>query len=263
MQLSFTRRVNRPRGWDTNPFLDVSDPFSYRQGNPNLKPEDVYSYELSYNKFWPTVTFISTVYFRQTNDVIQRFTRFLEDQPGVTLTTPENLSRQRSTGLEMIGKIDVLKAWNFTANLNLYQQNIIGAPINGTLENSGFSWDANVTNNITLPYRITMQIKADYRAPQVMAQGTRNAMYGVDAGAKYDFPNKQSSLSLNLRNVLNTRNWSMTSDIPGATTDFKRYMQGPVASLTYSYRFGKTTFKAKKQKKQDQVEQQNPDEGSF
>jgi outer membrane receptor protein involved in Fe transport len=263
LQLSYSRRVNRPRGWDTNPFLDVSEPLSYRQGNPNLKPEDVHAYEFSYNKFWPKVTFISSVYFRQTNDVIQRFTRSLEEQPGVTLTTPENLTRERSTGLEMIGKIDVLKAWNFTANVNLFQRNIQGVPEYGILENSGFSWDANVTNNITLPYNISLQIKADYNAAQVMAQGKRNAMFGMDAGAKYDFPNKKSSLSLNVRNVLNTRNWSMTTDIPGAFTDFKRYMQGPVASLTYSYRFGNTTFKAKKPKKADQQEQQGPDEGSF
>ena len=262
LQLNYSRRVNRPRGWDTNPFLDVSEPLSHRQGNPNLKAEDVHAYEFSYNKFWPKVTFISSVYFRQTNDVIQRV-RSAPDADGVTLTTPENLTRERSTGLELIGKIDVLKAWNFTANANLYQQNIQGVPEYGILENSGFSWNANITNNITLPYKITLQVKADYNAPQVMAQGKRNAMYGMDAGAKYDFPNKKSSLSLNVRNVLNTRNWSMTSDIPGAFTDFKRYMQGPWASLTYSYRFGQSTFKAKKTKRGDQQEQQGPDEGSF
>jgi len=262
LQLNYSRRVNRPRGWDTNPFLDVSEPLSHRQGNPNLKAEDVHAYEFSYNKFWPKVTFISSVYFRQTNDVIQRV-RSSPDADGVTLTTPENLTRERSTGLELIGKIDVLKAWNFTANANLYQQNIQGVPEYGILENSGFSWNANVTNNITLPYKITLQVKADYSAPQVMAQGRRNAMFGMDAGAKYDLPNKKSSLSLNVRNVLNTRNWSMTSDIPGAFTDFKRYMQGPWASLTYSYRFGQSTFKAKKPKRGDQQEQQGPDEGSF
>ncbi|MET3112816.1 outer membrane receptor protein involved in Fe transport [Pedobacter sp. CG_S7] len=262
VQLSYSRRVNRPRGWDTNPFLDTSEPLNYRQGNPNLKPEDVHAYEFSYNKYWPSVTFISSVYFRQTNDVIQRV-RTAPDEEGITLTTPENLTSEKSTGLELIGKIDVLKAWNFTANVNLFQRNIKGVPEYGILENSGFSWDANVTNNITLPYSITLQIKADYRAPQVVALGKRNAMFGADAGAKYDFPNKKSSLSLNVRNVFNTRNWSMTTTNPGTTIDFKRYMQGPMASLTYSYRFGKTDFQAKRTKKSDQQEPQGSEEGSF
>ena len=263
VQLSYSRRVNRPRGWDTNPFLDTSEPLNYRRGNVNLKPEDVHAYEFSYNKYWTGITFISSVYYRQTNDVIQRV-RSLPDEEGITITTPQNLTSQRNTGLELIGKFDVLKAWNFTANANFFQSNIKGVPEFGILENSGFSWDANVTNNITLPYRITLQIRADYRAPQVMAQGKRNAMYGMDAGMKYDLPNKKSSLSLNVRNVLNTRNWSMTTSANNTNIDFERFMQGPVASLTYSYRFGSTTFQSKKPKKgEQQQDQQGPDEGSF
>jgi outer membrane receptor protein involved in Fe transport len=262
VQLSYSRRVNRPRGWDTNPFLDTSEPLNYRQGNVNLKPEDVNAYEFSYNKYWPSITFISTVYYRQTTDVIQRV-RSLPDENGITITTPQNLTRERNTGLELIGKFDVLKAWNFTANANLFQSNIKGVPEFGVVESGGFSWDANVTNNITLPYHITLQVRADYRSAQVMAQGKRNAMYGMDAGLKYDLPNKQSSLSLNVRNVLNSRNWSMTTNANNTLVDFERNMRGPVASLTYSYRFGKTTFAKKPKKAEPQQDQQGPDEGTF
>lgn len=262
VQLSYSRRVNRPRGWDTNPFLDTSDPLNYRQGNPNLRPEDVHAYELSYNKFWPKVTFITTAYLRQTNDVIQRV-RSLPDSLGITITTPQNLAKQVATGLELIGKIDLLKAWNFTANVNLYHSKITGAVQNDLLNNSGFSWDANLTNNFILPHNITLQIKGDYNAEQVLAQGTRRAMYGLDAGAKYDFKNKKSSLSLNVRNILDSRNWSMVTKTTGTLIDFKRYMTGPMASITYSYRFGKTDFSFKKNKKPEQQQEQRPDEGSF
>jgi outer membrane receptor protein involved in Fe transport len=261
LQLSYSRRVNRPRGWDTNPFIDVSDPLNYRQGNPNLKPEDVHAFELSYSKFWPKVTFISTAYLRQTNDVIQRI-RTEPDQNGITTTTPQNLTKELSSGLELIGRFDVTKAWNFTANANLYQSKIDGVPAFGIVDNSGFTWNANLTNNFVLPYNITLQIKGDYRARQVMAQGTRNAMYGVDAGAKYDFKNKKSSLSLNVRDIFNTRNWSMTTTTNNSVVDFRRYMQGTMASLTYSYRFGKTSFSPKKGKKPDQQEMRS-DEESF
>lgn len=261
VQLSYSRRVNRPRGWDTNPFLDVSDPLNYRQGNPNLKPEDVHAFELSYSKFWPKVTFISTAYMRQTNDVIQRI-RTEPDDNGITITTPENLTKEISSGLELIGRFDVVKAWNFTANANLYQSKINGVPAFGIIENSGFTWNANLTNNFVLPYGITLQVKGDYRARQVMAQGTRNAMYGLDAGAKYDFKNKKSSLSLNVRDIFNTRAWSMTTSTNNSITDFRRYMQGTMGNITYSYRFGKTDFKSKKGKRPDQSEMRS-DEESF
>lgn len=260
LQLSYTRRVNRPRGWDTNPFLDVSDPLNYRRGNPNLKPEDVHSFELAYSKFWKKVTLISTAYLRQTNDVIQRI-RTDPDQNGITITTPENLNKQINSGLELIGRVDVVKAWNFTANANFYQNKIYGTPSFGTIDNSGFTWDANLTNNFVLPYNITLQIRGDYRAKQVLAQGTRNPMYGVDAAAKYDFKNKKSSLSFNIRDIFKTRAWSVTTTTEASVIDFRRYMLGQVASLTYSYRFGKTDFTPKR-KRPDQQESR-PDEESF
>lgn len=260
VQLSYSRRVNRPRGWDTNPFLDVSDPLNYRRGNPNLRPEDVHAFELSYSKFWPKVTLTSSAYLRQTNDVIQRV-RTEPDENGVTITTPQNLTRNYASGLELISKVDVLKAWNFTGNVNLYQSKIVGVPAFGIVENSGFSWNANLTNNFVLPYSVTLQIRGEYRAAEVMAQGKRNAMYGVDAGAKYDFKDKKSSLSLNVRDVFNTRAWSMSTDANNTVIDFKRRMQGTMANLTYSYRFGKTDFTSKK-KRPDQQEMRS-DEESF
>ncbi|MES2651548.1 MAG: TonB-dependent receptor [Bacteroidota bacterium] len=261
VQLSYSRRVNRPRGWDTNPFLDVSDPLNYRQGNPNLQPEDVHAFELSYSRFWKKFSIISSAYMRQTNDVIQRI-RTEPDVNGITITTPQNLTRNIASGLELIGKFDLVKKWNFTANVNLYQSKIQGVPAFGIVENAGFSWNANLTNNFTLPLGITLQIKGDYRAAEVMAQGKRNAMYGMDAGGKYDFKDKKSSLSLNIRDVFASRRWSMTTEGSTSIVDFSRQMQGTMANLTYSYRFGKTAFGFKKTKKPDE-QGGRPDEESF
>jgi outer membrane receptor protein involved in Fe transport len=261
LQLSYSRRVNRPRGWDTNPFLDVSDPLLHRQGNVNLKPEDVHAFELSYSKYFAKWSLISTAYMRRTNDVIQRI-RTEPDANGVTIVTPQNLTRNVSSGLELIGRFDLYKSWNFTANVNLYQSKIIGVPAFGIIENSGFSYNANITNNFVLPYGITMQLRGEYRSREVMAQGTRRSMYGLDAGAKYDLMNKKASLSLNIRDVFSTRKWQQTTGGTFSITDFSRYQQGTMANLTFSYRFGKTDFNFKKTKKSD--EQNNrPDEESF
>jgi len=260
VQLSYSRRVNRPRGWDTNPFLDVSDPLNYRQGNPNLQPEDVHAFELSYSKFWKAVTFTSSAYVRQTNDVIQRV-RSNPNEEGITITTPRNLTNSVNSGLELIGRVDVVKAWNFTGNVNLYQSKIKGVPEFEIVENSGFSWNANLTNNFVLPYSITLQVRAEYRAAEVMAQGTRNANFGMDAGAKYDFKDKKSSLSLNIRDVFNSRRWTMTTNTTTTNIDFSRRMQGTMANLTYSYRFGKTLFNNTKKKPTQQ--ENRSDEESF
>ena len=261
VQASYTRRVNRPRPWDTNPFLDVSDPLNYRGGNPNLLPEDVHSFELSYSKYFKKVTFTSSLYFRQTNDVIQR----VRSTPvnGIITSTPQNLTNQINSGLELIGRFDLVKALNFTTNVNLYQAKFAGDSRFDIAPTSGFSWNANVTGNLTVAKNVSLQVRGDYRGPEVMAQGKRNAMYGIDGGAKYDFPNKKASLSFNIRDILNTRRWNMTTEDRSTIVDFERRMQGTMGSFTFSYRFGKTLFNnTKKPKKEDQQESR-PDEGSF
>lgn len=259
LQLNYSRRVNRPRPWDTNPFTDYSNRMNWRRGNPNLLPEDVHSFELSYSKFWPKVTLISSAYMRRTNDLIQRV-RTAPDSDGVTITTPYNLTKDLSSGFEFISKVDVIKAWNFTANVNVYHSDIAAAPAYGIKGNSGFSWNTNVTNNFVLPYSITLQVKTEYESDEVMAQGKRNANWSTDAGAKYDFPGKQASLSFNVRDVFNTRKWSMEFEDDFTNTEFQRRRYGPVGNLTFSYRFGKTTFQ-KKSKKSDQ--EMRSDEESF
>jgi len=260
LQLSYSRRVNRPRGWDTNPFLDVSDPFNHRRGNVNLMPEDVHAFELSHSKFFKKFSLVSSVYLRRTNDVIQRV-RTDPDAEGITLTIPQNLTSSTNTGLELIGRFDFVKKWNFTANVNLYQRNIKGVPQFGIVDNDGFSYNANLTNNFTLPYGISLQIRGEYRSKEVMAQGTRKAMYGIDGGAKMDFYDKKASLSLNVRDLFNTRKWQMQTIGNTSVIDFSRYMLGRMANLTLSYRFGKNDFNFKKTKK----EQEGPrsDEENF
>jgi len=261
VQLSYTRRVNRPRPWDTNPFLDVSEPFNYRQGNPNLLPEDVHSFELGYSKYFKKVTLTSSLYFRQTNDVIQR----VRSTPvnGIITSTPQNLTNQINTGLELIGRFDLVKALNFTTNVNLYQAKFAGDTRFDIPTSSGFSWNANITANLTVAKDVSLQLRGDYRAPEVMAQGKRNAMYGIDGGAKYDFPNKKASLSFNVRDVFNTRRWSMTTEDRATIVDFERQMQGTMGNLTFSYRFGKTLFNSTKKNKKDDQQENRPDEGSF
>lgn len=261
LQLSYTRRVNRPRAWDTNPFLDVSDPLNYRQGNPNLLPEDVHSYELAYSKYWKKVTFTSSVYIRQTNDLVTRV-RSEPNAAGIITSTPQNLTKGINSGLELIGRFDVIKALNFTTNVNLYQSKIDGVPAFGIVDNSGFSWNANLTANLTVVKSVSVQMRGDYRAAEIMAQGKRNAMWGLDGGAKYDFPNKKASLSLNIRDIFNTRMWSMTTNSGTTMVDFQRRMRGTMGSLTFSYRFGKSTFNYNKPKKTEQQDNR-PDEGSF
>ena len=50
INMSYSRRVQRPGGRQLNPFIDYSDPFNLRSGNPYLLPAFTGSYELGYTQ---------------------------------------------------------------------------------------------------------------------------------------------------------------------------------------------------------------------
>lgn len=259
VQLSYSRRVNRPRGWQINPFLDKSDVLNYRQGNPQLKPEDVHSFELSYIKYWPTITLTSSLYYRQTNDIIERLRTNLNDE-GVQLTRFENLTSGRNTGFELIAKTNITPKWDFTSNLNFYQSQIKGKPELGLSDNNGFAWDGNMTTNIQFPLNLSAQVRFDYRAPRVIAQGKTNENYGIDAGIKHDFMKKKASLALNARDIFNTRKFGMITSDPSFYMVTERRFQSRSINLTLSYRFGALNQTRQKNKQGDAAQDSMPDE---
>ena len=254
VQLSYTRRVNRPRGWQVNPFLDVTDPNNQRRGNPNLRPEDIHSVEFSYMKFWNAITLTSTLFARQVNDVVEGYRTVLNGD--TTLTQFINLSKTRASGLELISRADISKGFNITANVNIFYNKFFGNPQYGLKSNSGYNWNSNLTSSFQLPYNLSGQINMNYMAPRITAQGRGKEMYGLDAALRLDILKKKGSLSFNMRDVLNTRRWGMITTTDSFVSEFQRRMQGRQATLTFSYRFGQSDL-PQRNRRNDRDQQQN------
>ena len=71
LQVSFTRRINRPNFFQLIPFADFSDSLQISIGNPNLKPEFTNSLELSYqNVFAKGHNLLTSVYYKRSTDLI-------------------------------------------------------------------------------------------------------------------------------------------------------------------------------------------------
>ena len=238
IQLSYTRRVNRPRGWQVNPFRDISDPNNIRVGNPNLKPEDIHSFELSHMKYWKALTLTSSLYFRQVNDGVEGIQTPIDST--TTLTQFANFSKNQAAGLEVIGRADITKGFNLTANFNLFYNKIFENETFGIKGNSGYNWTGNITANISLPLNLSTQLNANYMGPRITAQGRGRQMFGADAAVKMDVLQKKASIAFNVRDVFNTRRWGGVTETPAFTREFRRRMLGRMATLTFSYRFGQT-----------------------
>jgi len=249
-QLSYTRRVNRPRGWQVNPFIDVSDPLNLRQGNPNLKPEDIHSFELSYSKKWGNVNITSSVYHRITNDVIEMIVDSASTGTNATFSRFQNISQNQATGVELISQITFSPNFDLMANFNGNYQAFKGSEDFGVPENSGFAWDVNLTGNGRITKNLRAQVRGSYRAPRIMAQGEMKEMFMVDAGLKMNVLNDKGSIMLNVRDILNQGRFGGTQSTAQFTREFqRRWMKGPIAMVSFSYRFGQRDLDQKDNRK--------------
>ncbi len=260
LQLSYTRRVTRPAAREITTYLDVSDPVNYITGNPGLLPEIIHSVELSYRKNWQSTSVTASAFLIMRNDVIKN----IESAPvnDVVVTTAQNLPRSVSTGLELTAHITPLKAWDFTANTNIYLRTNAAAPHFGIAESSGLSWNANITNNLTLVKNLMLQVRADYRSADAILQDLNRPAFGLDAGAKYDFPNKKAGLTLSSRDIFNSRKWAFLRESQTNLLDFVRRTQTSRISLTFTYNFGKSRAATKKPNKPEEQREKRIDEAS-
>jgi outer membrane receptor protein involved in Fe transport len=74
LQLSVTRRINRPNFFQLIPFADYTDELNITEGNPNLVPEFTSSFEMSYSKtFNKNHNFLASAYYKKTTNLITRY----------------------------------------------------------------------------------------------------------------------------------------------------------------------------------------------
>ncbi len=248
-QLSYSRRINRPNSKNLNPFKDFSDPYNVRYGNPYLKPEYINSYELSYLKYFPKGALTATAYFRQTDGVIQRY-KIIADST-VSYVTFVNLDKSQSYGLEMIVKSDITKWWNVTFSANGFQTKIDGGS-QADLQNENLSYLLKLLSNMRVWNNMDIQFTANYNGPTATLQGEVKPVFTLDLGFKKELF-KNANLSLNLTDLTDARKMQIIgNNDPAFYQEMNRKRESRVATLTFSYRFGKMS-----ENKKSRPEKQN------
>ncbi len=203
IQVSYSRRVRRPRFWYLNPFLSFSDNRNIFAGNPNLDPTFTDSYEINYLNFFNKATLTSGIYYRYSTGVIERIREVFPD--GTSKTTPENLSTRNDYGFEMTFNYFALKWLRLDANANVFYQLTDGTNIDDSFEAEAVSFNSRLTSRFSF-WDSDLQIRANYRAPRATVQGRNRSMTSIDIGWSKDFlPSKDLTLTLSVRDLLNTR----------------------------------------------------------
>ena len=239
LHLNFSRRVNRPQWWQITPQTNYSNPQNPQVGNPDIRPERTNLVELAYNTQLASVGVNTTLYLKNTLDPIMAYNKPLSND--TLLSTYENGNFSNTYGAEIIVRVPIVKWWNATTNLNLYQTDINADNLSQGLSNSGFGWFAKVNSDMKLFNLYTLQLTGNYNAGNVIAQGKVLASGGMDAAIKRDlFHHNSGTLILSLSDVFNTQRSRVDTYQEGSF--FQDAITKPetrVLKLSFTYSFGK------------------------
>lgn len=218
LQLSYSRRVSRPRIYQLNPFVDISDKLNLRKGNPNLKPEFVNSIELGYLMIVNKSSLNITAFYRQRNDIISRYTQLFEGEEEdliytYTVTSYENLNKSQNLGFELVFGQRLWKFWKINLNGDFYRVIINSDDLIDENLSRDWAWGFRLNQAFNLPRNWDIQLNFRYRSSSLttgsmgwgsggVGQGRRSASYSLGLGVKKGFLDNSLVASLNIRNLI-------------------------------------------------------------
>ncbi len=271
MQLSYTRRVDRPGFFQLLPYIDYSDSLNLSRGNPDLKPQFTHTVELSWNHKFSQNNHISvTAYLKNTERVITRYQQLIFDtlwQREVVVNTFRNGNMSNLLGAEFLSMIQVGKDVSLSLHANLFQTFIDGTNIEEDLTNRLWSWYAKVNGTWRLPHQFSVQLSADYQSksavttsgggrwmgmgmgmgggspfglPPATVQGYVEPIFYVDASVRKEFfKNRNMSVTLSVSDVFGSRRHVTFYETDFFTQSAERLRDPHMVRLSASYRFGK------------------------
>jgi iron complex outermembrane recepter protein len=239
-KLTYTRRIDRPSYQDLNPFRYYVDPYTFKEGNPFLRPQFSNNFEFSH-VYEGAMT--HTLSYNETNDVISPVIK--QDNTSLTtFQTNENLARQRTYGFTSILPIPVKKWWMSINYVNIahrqFDSQFLGSPF--SLSQTTFL--INSTNNITLPKEWSAEVSAFYQSKSFFGLLTLEPIWAASLGIQKTLWDKKASIKLNVSDLFWTRIVNMSLEHANVDTRVSNRTDSRTISLSLSYKLGSRSVQA-------------------
>ncbi len=239
---SYSRRIDRPRGWSLNPFESYVNQTTIRKGNPNLLPEYTNSFDISAMQKLKNSFISGEVFYRTTKGVSGHINTFRDS---ILIQQTMNTGDDSSLGGELMVNVEASKWLNINGSISAYQYTL-NTTINNTSEKrTSTNADGRISATIKFSPMSRLQIMSSYRSPSVSAQGNREGVFYTNASYRQEFLKRKLSATLSIRDIFATSRWKGESKGEGFHQRFDISPQPQVAQLTLSYKLN--NYKARKE----------------
>ncbi|MGY0035606.1 outer membrane beta-barrel family protein [Pedobacter sp. NJ-S-72] len=182
LNLSYSRKINRPNYQKLNPFIFYQDQYTYNQGNPNLKPE--YSNNLEANYLFKQKYSVALSY-SHTKDVINEILMQNEETKSLYQTILNFTSSDLFT-LVFGFPVTITNWWNVHNNVTMFYYRTNAPELKGAnLNTEQFSANLYAQNNFTLSKLFSADAALIFSTPESEAAYKVRTKFRADAGLRY------------------------------------------------------------------------------
>lgn len=238
IQASYSRRLDRPRFRELNPYNTFVNARSFNTGNPELDPEFSGTYDLGFIRYFEgaeSSLYMGLSYRNTVNDIVRVYT---VDDEGITTRTPFNLARRENIGIEGRFAYEFNDWWDANISSFVFKGSTFGEANGESLNASSITMNAQGNMNFKVKKLADIQLSGNYEAPQAQGQNETLARYAINFGARRKFLDDKLNIALSIRDLFNTRIYRSYS----TGSNFNSYREyqwrrGPFYNVSVSYRF--------------------------
>jgi len=243
LNLTYSRRIDRPSYQDLNPFENKLDELTYEKGNAFLKPQYTDNIELTHTFKYAINT---TIGYSHVRDYATQTT---DTTNNATYVQQQNLATQQIWSFSIGSPLPLAKWWNGYANV-WYNYQIFDGKIGGKDVHTEIPmFGAYMQHSITLGHDYTAEVSGWFSGPSVWgATWKTKSQSGVDAGIQKQLMQKKATIKITVTDIFHTNPWKATSDFGGLYIKGGGKWESQTVRVSFTYRFGSNQVKAARQR---------------
>ncbi|MCT4614698.1 MAG: TonB-dependent receptor [Marinifilaceae bacterium] len=243
---SYTKRINRPRGWELEPFLTWEDSYNVKKGNPDLKPEYIDAYELNFVKRIGKQNISIETYYIKTNDKIEKIKSPYDTN--IMMNTTSNIGKEHSYGIELGLNINIGRKIKNNLITNLYKYKVNGNyntidsdgnDINHKITNESNNWGIKNNLSFIINKNNRIQFNSIFKSKTKWAQGERKAYFINSAAYRRLFFNGKLTANLQIKDIFGTGKQESISEYITYKNYSKIDFKNPKIKLNLSFKLNK------------------------
>ncbi|MFD2574051.1 TonB-dependent receptor domain-containing protein [Spirosoma soli] len=233
LNLTLSRRINRPSYGQLNPFRIIIDPTTAGSGNPNLRPETSYNLELTHTF---KGTFSTGLSYARTSLPIIGVVQ--PETDSTVLSTSVNLNRQDYFALTITAPVQPAKWWQMYNNAVFYYSHFVGNLAGTSLNKGRPAFNLSSNHTFTFGKGWSAELNGSFQSGEQYGFLRVQPNGQVTAGLQKALWDRKGTLRINVADVFFTQKVRAVSAYDNYIERFYQRRDSRVATVSFSYRFG-------------------------